>query len=86
MNLEEKKATRQSYGEKLAELGRKNKEIVVLDADLSSATKTSIFAKEFPDRFFNMGIAEQDMIGTAAGMSTFGKIPYVSTFAMFACR
>jgi len=85
MNLEVKKDTRQSYGEKLAELGRKNKEVVVLDADLSSATKTSIFAKEFPDRFFNMGIAEQDMMGTAAGMSTFGKIPYVSTFAMFAC-
>lgn len=85
MNMEEKKATRQSYGEKLAELGRTNKEIVVLDADLSSATKTSIFAKEFPDRFFNIGIAEQDMIGTAAGLSTFGKIPYVSTFAMFAC-
>lgn len=84
MNLEERKATRQSYGEKLAELGRTNKEIVVLDADLSSATKTSIFAKEFPDRFFNIGIAEQDMMGTAAGMSTFGKIPYVSTFAMFA--
>lgn len=84
MNLEVKKATRQSYGEKLAELGRKNKEVVVLDADLSSATKTSIFAKEFPERFFNMGIAEQDMMGTAAGMATFGKIPYVSTFAMFA--
>lgn len=64
MNLDIKKATRQSYGEKLAELGRKNKEVVVLDADLSSATKTSIFAKEFPDRFFNIGIAEQDMVGT----------------------
>lgn len=86
MNLDIKKATRQSYGEKLAELGRKNKEVVVLDADLSSATKTSIFAKEFTDRFFNIGIAEQDMVGTAAGMSTFNKIPYVSTFAMFACR
>ena len=84
MNMEEKKATRQSYGEKLAELGRKNKEIVVLDADLSNATKTSIFAKKFPERFFNIGIAEQDMMGTAAGLSTFGKIPYVSTFAMFA--
>lgn len=84
MNIEEKKATRQSYGEKLAELGKANKNIVVLDADLSSATKTSIFAKKFPDRFFNMGIAEQDMMGTAAGMSTFGKIPYVSTFAVFA--
>jgi len=84
MNIEERKATRQSYGEKLAELGSTNRDIVVFDADLSSATKTSIFAKKFPDRFFNMGIAEQDMIGTAAGMSTFGKIPYVSTFAMFA--
>ncbi len=84
MNMEERKATRQSYGEKLAELGSKNKEIVVLDADLSNATKTSIFAKKFPERFFNIGIAEQDMMGTAAGLATFGKIPYVSTFAMFA--
>ena len=84
MNIDSKIATRESYGEKLAELGRTNKDVVVLDADLSGATKTSIFAKEFPDRFFNIGIAEQDMMGTAAGMSTFGKIPYVSTFAMFA--
>ena len=84
MNLDKKIATRQSYGEKLAELGRTNKNIVVLDADLANATKTSIFAKEFPNRFFDMGIAEQDMISTAAGMSTFGKIPYVSTFAVFA--
>lgn len=81
---EEKKATRQSYGEALAELGRKNKNVVVLDADLSSATKTSIFAKEFPERFFDIGIAEADMIGTAAGMATCGKIPYASTFAVFA--
>ena len=79
-----KKATRQSYGEALAELGRKNPNIVVLDADLSAATKTSIFAKEFPERFFDMGIAEQDMIATAAGFSTCGKIPYASTFAVFA--
>lgn len=86
MNLEKKIATRQSYGEKLAELGEKNRNIVVLDADLSEATKTCIFAKKFPERFFDMGIAEQDMLGTAAGMSTFGKIPYVSTFAMFAAR
>lgn len=85
MNLENTKATRQSYGEKLAELGEKNKNIVVLDADLSGATKTSIFAKKFPDRFFDMGIAEQDMMSTAAGLSTFGKIPFASTFAMFAC-
>lgn len=85
MNLENTKATRQSYGEKLAELGEINKDIVVLDADLSGATKTSIFAKKFPDRFFDMGISEQDMMSTAAGLSTFGKIPFASTFAMFAC-
>lgn len=84
MNLENKKATRQSYGEALAKLGEKNKNIVVLDADLAEATKTSIFAKQFPNRFFDMGIAEQDMLSTAAGMSTCDKIPYVSTFAVFA--
>lgn len=84
MNLEITKATRQSYGEKLAELGEKNKDIVVLDADLSGATKTSIFAKKFPERFFDMGISEQDMMSTAAGLATFGKIPYASSFAMFA--
>ena len=84
MLLDEKIATRQSYGEALAELGEENKNVVVLDADLSGATKTSIFAKEFPERFFDMGIAEQDMMGTGAGLSTFGKIPYVSTFAVFA--
>ena len=70
---EEKKATRQSYGEALAELGEENKNVVVLDADLSGATKTSIFAKEFPERFFDMGIAEQDMMGTGSGLSTFEK-------------
>lgn len=84
MNIEKKIATRQSYGEALAELGKENKNIVVLDADLSTATKTNIFAKEFPNRFFDMGIAEQDMIGTAAGFATCGKIPYASTFAVFA--
>ena len=84
MNLEITKATRESYGEKLAELGENNKDIVVLDADLSGATKTSVFAKKFPERFFDMGISEQDMISTAAGLSTFGKIPFASTFAMFA--
>jgi len=84
MNENKKIATRQSYGEALLELGKKNKDIVVFDADLSGATKTSIFAKEFSDRFFDMGIAEADMVSTAAGMSTFGKIPYVSTFAVFA--
>ena len=81
---EEKIATRQSYGEALAKLGKENKNIVVLDADLSSATKTSIFAKEFPDRFFDMGISEQDMLSTAAGFATCGKIPFASTFAVFA--
>lgn len=81
---DEKKATRQSYGETLLELGKNNKNIVVLDADLSAATKTVHFAKEFPERFFDIGIAEQDMIGTAAGMATCGKIPYASTFAVFA--
>ena len=84
MNKENKKATRQSYGEELEILGEKNKDIVVLDADLSEATKTNIFAKKFPDRFFDMGIAEQDMMGTAAGLATCGKIPFVSTFAVFA--
>ncbi|MBO4293119.1 MAG: transketolase family protein [Clostridia bacterium] len=79
-----KKATRQSYGEALAELGRKNKNVVVLDADLAGATKTSIFAKEFPERFLDIGIAEADMVGTAAGLATCGKIPYASTFAVFA--
>ena len=79
-----KKATRQSYGEALLELGKENENIVVFDADLSTATKTSLFAKEFPNRFFDMGIAEQNMISTAAGMATCGKIPYASTFAVFA--
>ncbi len=81
---DEKKATRQSYGEALAELGEKNENVVVLDADLAGATKTSIFAKKFPERFFDIGIAEADMIGTAAGFATCGKIPYASTFGMFA--
>ena len=81
---EEKIATRQSYGEILAKLGEKNKEVVVLDADLSSATKTNIFAKQFPERFKNVGIAEQNLMGVAAGLATYGKIPYVSTFAAFA--
>ena len=84
MKEEKKIATRQSYGEALAKLGEKNKDIVVLDADLAAATKTELFKKEFPERFFDMGIAEQDMLGTAAGMATCGKIPYASTFAVFA--
>lgn len=84
MNKEIKIATRQSFGEKLLELGKENPQIVVLDADLSTATKTNIFAKEFPERFFDMGIAEQDMISTAAGLATCGKIPFAATFAVFA--
>ncbi len=82
--LEKKIATRQSYGEALASLGEKRKDIVVLDADLSSATKTNLFAEKFPERFFDIGIAEQDMLGTAAGFATCGKIPFASTFAVFA--
>ena len=84
MNKDKKIATRQSYGEELAILGRENKDIIVLDADLSSATKTGVFAKEFPERFINVGIAEQNLMGVAAGLSTFGKIPFASTFAVFA--
>lgn len=84
MDLNNKKATRQSYGEALVELGKVNKDVIVLDADLAGATKTNMFAKEFPDRFFDIGIAEQDMLSTAAGLSTCGKIPFVSTFAVFA--
>lgn len=81
---EETKATRKSYGEALVELGKENENIVVLDADLAGATKTDIFAKEFPNRFFDMGIAESNMMATAAGFATCGKIPYASTFAVFA--
>ena len=84
MNTDIKIATRKSYGEELAKLGEENNDIVVLDADLSTATKTEIFAKKFPDRFINVGIAEQNLMGIAAGLSTFGKIPYASTFAVFA--
>lgn len=78
------KATRDSYGEELIELGKKYDNLVVLDADLASATKTIGFKENFPDRFFDMGIAEQDMMGTAAGLAIGGKIPFASTFAMFA--
>lgn len=76
-------ATREAYGNYLAELGAENENIVVFDADLSGATKTSIFKKAFPDRHFNAGIAECDMMGMAAGISTTGKIPFASTFAIF---
>ncbi len=79
-----KKATRESYGEALAELGDKYDNLYVLDADLAAATKTGIFKKKFPDRFFDCGIAEANMMGVAAGLAATGKIPFASTFAMFA--
>ncbi len=84
MNLDNKIATRESFGKALVELGKENKDVVVLTADLAGATKTSLFEKEFPDRFINVGIAEQNMIGISAGLATTGKIPFASTFAMFA--
>ena len=80
----EYKSVRSEYGKTLLELGKTNPNIVFLDADLSSSTQTKLFAKEFPERFFNVGISEQDLITTAAGLSCKGKIPFVSTFAMFA--
>ncbi len=78
------KATRVAYGETLLALGKESIDVVVLDADLSSSTQTHLFAKAFPDRFFQMGIAEMDMVNTAAGLSLMGKIPFCSSFAMFA--
>jgi transketolase len=77
-------ATRDAYGKALAKLGKMNQNVVVLDADLSKATKTADFAKEFPDRFFDMGVAEANMIGTAAGLAACGKTAFASTFAVFA--
>lgn len=76
-------ATRDAYGKTLVELGKENPEIVVLDADLSKSTKSNSFAKEFKERFFNMGIAEANMVSTAAGLATCGKIPFASSFASF---
>ncbi|MCC6346761.1 MAG: transketolase family protein [Nitrospirales bacterium] len=77
-------ATRDAYGAALLELGKRDPRVVVLDADLSGSTKTAKFAKAFPGRFFNMGIAEQDLVGTAGGLALTGKIPFASTFAIFA--
>lgn len=77
-------ATRQSYGEELVELGKEHKDLVVLDADLAEATKTAIFKKAFPDRHIDCGIQEADMVGIAAGLASCGKVPFCSTFAMFA--
>ncbi len=80
----EKKATRESYGEALVELAKKREDLVVLDADLAAATKTGTFKKAYPDRFFDCGIAEANMMGVAAGIATTGKLVFASTFAMFA--
>ncbi len=77
------KAIREVYGTVLKELGAENPEIVVLDADLSGSTKSAIFGKEYPERFFNMGIAESNMVATAAGLAAVGKIPFVNTFTVF---
>lgn len=82
--MSEKIATRDAYGKALVELGNENKDIVVLDADLTKSTKTDNFAKKFPERFFQMGIAEQDLMATAAGLAATGKIAFASTFAIFA--
>ena len=77
-------ATRESYGNALVELGKEKEDLVVLDADLAAATKTGIFKKAFPERHIDCGIAEANMTGIAAGMSTCGYVPFISTFAMFA--
>ena len=86
MNIDKKIATRQRFGEELALLGEENKNIVVLDADLSEATKTNIFAKKFPNRFFDMGISEQDMMGTAAGFAASRKYTICKYFCCICNR
>lgn len=82
--MPEKISLRETYGQTLLELGRENRDIVVLDADLANSTMTRYFGSEFPERFFDCGVAEQDMVGIAAGLAASGKIPFVSTFAVFA--
>ena len=82
--MADKMATRDAYGKALLVLGAENPNVVVLDADLSKSTKTADFGKKYPERFFNMGIAESNLMGTAAGLATVGKIPFASTFAIFA--
>lgn len=84
INKKETKSIRSAYGKALAEAGREDENVVVLDADLACSTQTQIFAKEFPDRFFDVGIAEQDMVTTAVGLAAVGKIPFLSSFAVFA--
>ena len=81
--MSEMKAIRVAYGEALAKLGELNEKVVVLDADLAHATMTATFGEKFPERFFNAGIAEANMIDMAAGLSTSGYIPFASTFAVF---
>jgi len=76
-------STRDAYGETLVKLGEEHPEIVALDCDLSGSTRSALFGKRFPDRFFNMGVSEQDMVSTAAGLATVGKAPFASTFAIF---
>ncbi|MDQ7093058.1 transketolase C-terminal domain-containing protein [Desulfosporosinus sp. PR] len=82
--MADKVATRDAYGKALVALGKENPNVVVLDADLSKSTKTAEFGKNYPERFFNMGIAEANLLGTAAGLAAAGKIPFASTFAIFA--
>ena len=84
IDYETKRSIREAFGNKLVELGRKYPNLVVLDADLSASTQTKLFAKEYPERFFDVGIAEQDLITTAAGLSLTGKIAFAATFAVFA--
>ena len=82
--MAEKMATRAAYGKALVEIGAENPNLVVMDADLSKSTMTNEFSKTYPERFFNMGIAEQNLYGTAAGLALSGKVVCASTFAMFA--
>lgn len=84
LNKDEKKSIRSAFGKALAEVGRVNEKVVVLDADLACSTQTQIFKKEFPERFFDCGISEQDMVATAAGLASEGKVPFAASFAVFA--
>ena len=84
IDYDTKKSIREAFGNKLVELGEKNPNIVVLDADVASSTQTKLFGKAFPNRFFDCGIAEQNMVATAAGLALTGKIPFAATFAVFA--
>lgn len=84
MDRTKKRSPREAFGKALVDLGKTDERIVVLDADLAASTQTKLFANEFPERFFDIGIAEQDLIGTAAGLSAVGKIPFAATFAVFA--